>query len=93
MCFIVQVTAFTNTALTVVRGAGGTSPLAHPVGRCTCQDHDAACEAKVTLAACNTAGGTWDATTVQVVDAKMLPALENEGEFTLRSLTLSYATR
>jgi len=39
------------------------------------------------------ATGTWDATTVRVVDAKMLPALENEGAFTLRSLTLSYATR
>jgi len=92
-CELMQVTAFTGTALTVQRGAGGTSSLAHPVGLCTCYDHDAACESKTTAADCTGAGGTWDATTVRLVDAKMLPALENDGEFLLRSLTLSYATR
>mmetsp|Transcript_103564 Transcript_103564/g.167033 ORF Transcript_103564/g.167033 Transcript_103564/m.167033 type:complete len:1101 (+) Transcript_103564:87-3389(+) len=85
--------SFTATALTVVRAAGGTVALDHPVGRCTCQNHNPVCEAKTTATDCTTATGTWDATTVRVVDAKMLPALDNEGEFTLRSLTLSYATR
>jgi len=93
-CELMQVEeTFTATSLTVLRGAGGTVALDHPVGRCTCQNHDPACEAKTTATDCTTATGTWDATSVRVVDAKILPALDNDGEFTLRSLTLSYATR
>jgi len=54
---MLQVTAFTSTALTVTRGAGGTSPLDHPMGRCTCYSHDAACEAKATAADCTGVSG------------------------------------
>eukprot|EP00802_Teleaulax_amphioxeia_P002946 Tamp_02949.p1 GENE.Tamp_02949~~Tamp_02949.p1 ORF type:complete len:1076 (-),score=216.30 Tamp_02949:765-3743(-) len=91
-CELVQVTAFTNTAMTVVRGVGGTVGLAHSLGLCFCNNHDAACEATTTSGDCTGAGGSWDATTARVVDATILPALENEGEFTLRSITLTYAT-
>jgi hypothetical protein len=46
----------------------------------------------MTLCATAQAAGSWDASTVRVVDARILPALDNDGEFTLRSITLSYAT-
>ena len=46
----------------------------------------------MTLCATVQAGGSWGASTVRVVDARILPALDNDGEFTLRSITLSYAT-
>lgn len=92
-CELMEVSAYTNTGMTVGRGAAGTSPLAHPVGRCTCNNHDAACEAKLTASDCTAASGTWDPTTVRVVDPKILPALDNDGEYTLRSISLSYATQ
>ena len=99
-CELMEVTQLHATDLPVLRGAGGTTALAHAIGRCTCVASRVAagvtvadCESKTTASDCATAGGTWEAATVRVVDAKILPALENEGEFTLRSLTLSYATR
>lgn len=98
------VTGVSTNALTVERGALASVPAAHAVGVCTCTSHLAACEGAVSYAACDAATPDknsanlpipvpWAATAVRVVNAIVLPGLDNaSGEVSLKSVMISYAT-
>uniref|UniRef100_A0A7S1MW82 Uncharacterized protein n=1 Tax=Hemiselmis andersenii TaxID=464988 RepID=A0A7S1MW82_HEMAN len=100
---LMLVSSVATNALTVVRGAAGSSAAAHVLGTCLCADHTTACETAATYAACDAATpaqvGTlpvpvpWTPNSVRVVDPVILPGLFNQGgEVTLRAITISYAT-
>lgn len=100
---VMLVTNVAANALTVSRGALTTLAAAHTVGICSCTPHVSACETAASFAACdaatpdtNAAGlplpVPWSPTAVRVVNAIVLPGLDNtSGEITLESITISYA--
>jgi len=100
---LMLVTAVAANALTVQRGAAGSTAAAHRLGTCSCTDYSAACETAASYAACDAATPAkignlpvpvpWTPNSVRVVDPVILPGLFNgKGEVTLRAVTISYAT-
>ncbi|EKX52700.1 hypothetical protein GUITHDRAFT_101858 [Guillardia theta CCMP2712] len=87
---LMQVVAYEGNSLQVVRGVGNSVLQAHSIGSCFCSNHNTTCEGSLSEVDCTTYGGSWQGTVVQPIYPYILPALANEGQYILRSITVSY---